>query len=464
MSIAMFLAAVNGDPPHFAWAAPFVLLLAAIAVLPLMRSTHHWWERNVNKLLVAGLLGVVTLAYYALREGQVRWGPSLGVLEHALVQEYFPFITLLFSLFVVAGGIVVRGAPFGTPTVNTFLMAVGGVAASVVGTTGASILLIRPLLRANQQRRNVVHTVVFFIFIVSNIGGSLLPIGDPPLFLGYLRGVPFFWTLALLPAWAFMLGSLLVIYWVWDAWLFRKQTRLEPLVARAAPEPLQIVGKINLLWLTGIVISVATLSADAPIPGTDVRAVLRVGGFEFRYVRELVLLAFAALSLLTTPRGLRAENDFSYSPILEVAALFVGIFLTMQPPLEILRAAGPQLAELGFREPWQYFWATGSLSAGLDNAPTYVVFLEAASKVPAQPGIPLISITGGAVREDLLLAVSCGAVFMGAMTYIGNGPNFMVKAVAEQAGVRMPSFFGYVAFSVCFLLPLLAVMNWLFFM
>ncbi|MBL8879856.1 MAG: sodium:proton antiporter [Phycisphaerales bacterium] len=447
--------------PHWLWTLPFVAILLAIAVLPLIRATHHWWENNRNKLLVSVVLAAVTLGYYYNRatgyHESAPGAPSVGsVLEHSLLGEYVPFLTLLFSLYVIAGGIAVTGDLRATPLVNSAILGVGALIASFVGTTGASMVLIRPLLMTNRERKRVAHTVVFFIFLVSNVGGSLLPIGDPPLFLGYLRGVPFLWTLRLWKEWALCCAALLVIYYFLDRWMFRHETPSDRIHDRLDITPLRITGLVNILWLTLAVLAVALLDTSKVIPGTTWKP--------FPFLREGVLLALAGVSLLTTPRAAREANQFNYAAIGEVAALFLGIFITMQVPIEILHSLGPTLAERGFTHPYQYFWATGILSSFLDNAPTYVVFFEAANQLTHEPGPGIIKlITGEFIREDLLVAISCGAVFMGANTYIGNGPNFMVKAIAEQSGVKMPSFFGYMGYSAAILLPLFFVVTLVFF-
>ncbi len=445
-----------------AWATlPFVALLLAIAILPLLRRTHHWWEHNSNKLLVAGLLGLLTLGYYWLRgHGVHGTEPGLetvkGVLKHALVDEYFPFLTLLFSLYVIAGGVIVRGDIRATPTTNTAILGIGALLASLIGTTGASMVLIRLLLKTNSERRRVVHTVIFFIFLVSNVGGTLLPIGDPPLFLGYLRGIPFFWTLALWREWMVMVVALLAVYWVWDTWAYRHETPRALDLDRAQIQPIRVGGLINMVWLLGVVVAVATLDPSKPLPGTDIHAP--------KYLREIVQFALAGISLATTPRGVRGDNQFNYTAIGEVACLFVGIFVTMQVPIEILNAMGPWFAQNNFTQPWQFFWATGVLSSFLDNAPTYVVFFETANSLTHEggPGI-LRLLSDHYIREDQLVAISCGAVFMGANSYIGNGPNFMVKTIAEQSGVRMPSFFGYMLYAGAVLVPLYVLLTFLFF-
>lgn len=453
----MFLAAGNGVTPSAVWVWPFAALLLAIAVLPLIPKLEHWWHKNSNKLLVAAALGLFTLGYYGLRgygvghDDQVS-APGLStvvaVLQHAVVDEYLPFIVLLFSLYVIAGGIVVRGDIRATPLNNTSILGIGSVLASLIGTTGASMVLIRLLLKTNSERKRVVHTVVFFIFIVSNIGGTLLPTGDPPLFLGYLRGVPFFWTLVLWKEWALLTVALLIIYFVWDSWAYRHETIAAVRSDDTQVQPVQIVGGLNFLWLILVVAAVAGMVPGKAFPGTSF--VVQ------QHMREAALIGLTLISLAFTAKSIRKENEFNYGAILEVACLFIGIFITMQVPLEILHQRG---GALGITKPAHFFWATGLLSSFLDNAPTYVVFLELAKTLTPAAGPGVIDLIGGGhVREDLLIAVSLGAVFMGANTYIGNGPNFMVKAIAERAGVKMPGFFGYMVYSACILIPLFLLM------
>lgn len=466
--------------PSLSWVAPFAALLLCIAILPLVHAAHHWWEQNRNKLIVGLILGGVVLGHYATRGfGTTAHDPflvdvlgRLGVAfeEHAghhvsapggaaaavavgnAALEYVPFIVLLFSLYTICGGIVLRGDIPAHPITNTAFLAVGGLLASFVGTTGASMLLIRPLLQTNIERTRKAHTIIFFIFIVSNIGGCLLPIGDPPLFLGYLRGVPFLWTSCLWKEWAFMLAILLVLYFIWDVYEYRREPARAVSRDEAEIVPLELAGKINLLWLVGVVLAVGLLDPSKAVPGTNFRPP--------HFLREGLQLTFVALSWLTTPRGLREAARFNFTAIGEVACLFIGIFLTMQVPIEILNARG---AELGLTRPWQFFWATGALSSFLDNAPTYVVFFETANAMTHAAGAGIFQLLdGNFIRQDLLVAISLGAVFMGANTYIGNGPNFMVKSIAEQSGVRMPSFFGYMLYSGCILLPLFALVSWLF--
>jgi len=487
----------SAGPPSLFWVWPFLAILLSIAIFPLLHRTHEWWERNRNKLLVSLILAAATLCYYACRGygvevheeggkpaqvahagGEFSSAPAaheqqagdahaqkhysrpgsqtvLAVLEHAVLKEYVPFMVLLFSLFVIAGGIVVRGDIRATPLANTTIIGIGGLLASFIGTTGASMLLIRLLLKTNAERKHVVHTVIFFIFIVSNIGGTLLPIGDPPLFLGYLRGVEFFWTLTLWKQWAFMLVILLAVYYAWDRWAFKREKPADVLFDRVHIQPIRVAGLINFLWLLGVVVAVATLDPAKPFPGTDWHAK--------EYMREGVQLAMVVLSLLTTRKVLRVENKFNYIAIGEVACLFIGIFITMQVPIEILHAAGPKMAAAGFTHPWQFFWATGVLSSFLDNAPTYVVFFETAGSLPVPETGALTLLGGGQLSVALLTAISCGAVFMGANSYIGNGPNFMVKTIAEQSGVKMPSFFGYMFFSLLVLGPLFVILTLVFF-
>jgi Na+/H+ antiporter NhaD/arsenite permease-like protein len=308
------------------------------------------------------------------------------------------------------------------------------------------MLLIRPLLNTNRERKHKVHTVVMFIFLVSNIGGTLLPIGDPPLFLGYLEGVPFLWTFGLWIPWAFACTLLLAIYFVWDTVIYAKESDAVKTFDRTNVQPLHLKGSINILWLFGVVLCVALIIPGNVVPLTKFEA--------FNFLRELAMLGLVALSLITTRRSVRESNQFEYGAILEVAALFLGIFIAMQVPIEVLKSQGEGIAK-ALSEPWMYFWITGGLSSVLDNAPTYLVFFklaEAGTPTGAPGALELLG--GGWIMENPLIAISLGAVFMGAMTYIGNGPNFMVKAIAEQTGVRMPSFFGYVfRYSIPVLVP-----------
>lgn len=428
---------------------PFITLLAVIAILPLHRATQRWWERNRNRLMVSLAFAALALAYCTAVGG---FPSARSVLEHAIIDEYIPFIILLFSLYVISGGISLEGNLPAHPATNTAFLAIGAISASFIGTTGASMVLIRPLLQTNSERKHVVHTVIFFIFLVSNIGGCLLPIGDPPLFLGYLRGVPFQWTLVLWKPWAFCCAALLVVYFIWDSIAYKREAARDTRRDEALIKPLRLRGWINFIWLAGVVLAVALLDHHKPVPGTDWQP--------SRFLRELVMLGLAGLSLLTTPRGVRQSNQFNYSPIIEVAVLFLGIFITVQVPLAVLNAHG---AQLGLDRPWEFFWITGGLSSFLDNAPTYLVFFETANALSSESGPGVLTlITGEFIREDLLAAISLGAVFMGANTYIGNGPNFMVKSIAEQSGLRMPGFFGYMLYSGLILLPLFVLVTFVF--
>ncbi len=433
--------------------APFAGVLLCIAILPLLSSTEHWWESNKHRLVVSLGFAACTLLYYLASFGATK---VVSILEHAIVAEYIPFIVLLFSLYVISGGISLKGDLAAHPGTNTTFLAVGALIASFVGTTGASMLLIRPLLQTNSERKHVAHTVIFFIFLVSNVGGCLLPIGDPPLFLGYLKGVSFLWTLTLWKPWAFMCVALLAVYFIWDTIVYRKEAVRDIKRDETQVTKLQMSGKINFLWLLGIVLCVAVIKPGEPLPLIGVKA--------FPFLRELMMMALVGLSLRTTSKQIRTDNKFNYHAILEVAALFVGIFICMQAPIDILRASGSTLEPI-LNSPARFFWATGGLSSFLDNAPTYVVFFESALSMTnhgAEVTVPLAN--GGAIGVISLEAISLGAVFMGAMTYIGNGPNFMVKSIAEQAGVKMPSFFGYMIYSCCILLPLLTVLSFIFLM
>lgn len=455
--------AIHPHPAYYSVAC-FVLLLGAIAVLPLVHATAHWWEHNRNKFLVASVLGLLTLLYYATLYGQpieshflgggvvepaagFSWPTAWTVLQNAILVEYIPFIVLLFSLYTICGGIRIEGDLRAHPRTNTTFLGVGTLLASFIGTTGAAMLLIRPLLETNSERKHVKHTVVFFIFTVCNCGGLLLPIGDPPLFLGYLKGVDFLWTLSMWREWIFVNGALLAVYFLVDTfWFYPQEQKLDVLRDETRVRKLQVRG----LWpnaplLLGVVLAVALLDPSKPLPGTDWHAWL--------YLRETVQLGLVALSLGLGSAEVRQQNRFTYGAIIEVAALFVGIFICMQPALQLLHVHG---ASLGIDTPHKFFWATGSLSSVLDNAPTYLVFFETAQSLHSDGA------TMAGVAVELLAAISLGAVMMGAMTYIGNGPNFMVKTIAEVSGVKMPSFFGYMGYSFAFLLPLFFAMTWLF--
>ncbi len=407
--------------PALPWALPFAGMLLAIAILPL--AAPRFWESNLRKLLVSAVLAAPVLVLY-LRAQPTSLVDTAG--------EYASFIVLLGGLFVISGGIHLEGDVPATPRTNATFLGLGAILASFVGTTGASMLLIRPLLQTNQERKHVAHTVVFFIFLVSNIGGCLTPLGDPPLFLGYLEGVPFAWTLRLLPHWLFTTACVLAVYVLWDRRAYAAESRVDLQRDLGTVRPVRVAGKANGFLLLGVLLAVALLRAPW---------------------REVAIIIFSAVSYAGTDAGVRKSNRFTFQPILEVAALFAGIFVTMLPALDILRARG---AELGVREPWQFFWATGALSSFLDNAPTYLTFLALAQ------GLKLPSDVAG-VPNSILAAVSVGAVFMGANTYIGNGPNFMVRSIAEERGVRMPSFGGYMLYSGAVLIPVFLLVTLVFF-
>lgn len=417
-----------------AWTVlPFVLMLAAIAVVPLVPALAHVWERPRNQLIYALALGL-PVAIGVLIAGQQE------LVVHALV-EYAQFIILLLVLFVVSGGIFLRGDIAATPRVNTIFLAVGGLLASFIGTTGAAMLLIRPLLNTNSERRHVAHTVVFAIFVVANCGGLLTPLGDPPLFLGMLRGVPFAWTFSLWPAWLFVNVLLLITYYAMDRRLVARETPEDVEIDRTNIIPLKLVGWTSVLCFVGVVLTVAFVpSVDATILSHG-----HAHGLQLVPWRELLMLAIAAISFVLGDRTVRFEdNRFEFGPIKEVAALFIGIFLTMIPALAVLRSIAPSLPLTKIT----LFIFTGGLSSVLDNAPTYATFFEMASQMPGAPRI-------ADVPEPLLVSISLGAVLCGALTYIGNGPNFMVKSVAESQGVSMPSFGGYVRWAFFNLAPVL---------
>jgi len=407
--------------PGPGWIAPFGAMLLAIAILPL--AAPVFWQSNLRKLAVGAALGLPVLILYA------RHDPA--ALGHTAA-DYLSFMALLASLFVISGGVLVTGDIPARPAVNTAFLAVGALLASLVGTTGASVLLIRPLLATNEERRHVAHTVVFFIFVVSNIGGCLTPLGDPPLFLGYLLGVPFAWTLRLAPHWLLANGLVLGVYYLWDRRAYAREDAAAIAVDETAVRPIRVTGRRNVMFLLAVVASVAWLHAP---------------------YRELAMVALSALSLAVTPRAVREANRFTFHAIYEVAALFAGIFLTMIPALDVLHARG---RDLGLVEPWQFFWSTGLLSSFLDNAPTYLTFLAIAQSL----GLPR-EVAG--VSHQVLAAISVGAVFMGANTYIGNGPNFMVRSMAQERGIRMPSFGGYMLYSGAVLIPVFLIITLVFF-
>lgn len=428
--------------------APFAGLLLSIAIMPL--TIGEWFEHNRSKAIVAGLFGLPVLAYLWLGFG------SLGAEEIvSTAREYVSFIALLAALYTISGGIYITGNLLGTPSTNVSFLLAGAVLANIVGTTGAAMVLIRPILRANSERTHSQHVVIFSIFIICNLGGLLTPLGDPPLFLGFLRGIDFFWTLRLLPQWLVGVGLTTAIFLALDVYLYRREPAKALRYDAEDYVPMRVAGKINLLFLAGVVLAV--LFSDR------LTAAGEVIGFPF--LREAVMVAMLLLSLRFGPSGTRASNFFSWSPIIEVAVIFAGIFATMVPALAILRAHG---GSLGLTQPWHFFWATGALSSFLDNAPTYLTFTSTAQGylgVGDMAGLMSTQVHGaiGSAPAAFLAAISTGAVFMGANSYIGNAPNFMVKAVAEHQGVRMPSFGGYMVYSASVLLPIFVVITVLFF-
>jgi len=447
-------APIDGSLLGAVWVLPFACMLLSIAVIPLALPTL--WHHHFGKISLFWALAF--LVPYAQRFGP---GAALAELSHTIIQEYVPFIILLFALFTISGGVRLTGRLSGSPLVNTLLLCLGTFLASLMGTTGASMLLIRPLLRANEHRRYKVHSVVFFIFLVANIGGSLTPLGDPPLFLGFLKGVSFFWTTThLLFEMLFASGILLALYFLLDTQLYRKEGRPQPNAEQAgAEEALGLEGRVNLLLLLGVV--GAVLMSGVWASGKDI-TLLHVHVTLENLSRDLLLLGLSGLSLVLTSRETRALNSFSWEPMAEVAKLFFGIFVSMIPAIAILKAGqNGALRDVialvtrdGVPVNHMYFWLTGGLSSFLDNAPTYLVFFNTAGGDAAQ----LM-----AEAPKTLAAISCGAVFMGANSYIGNAPNFMVRSIAESQGVKMPSFIGYLAWSVGILIPLFLLTTFLFF-
>ncbi len=445
---------LDGSQLSVLWGVPFAGVLLSIALMPLLAPS--FWHHHFGK--VAAAWGLAFLVPFALTFGFPAAGAAV---VHAALAEYIPFIILLTALFTVAGGIFVRGNLHGSPGLNTGLLATGAVLASFMGTTGASMLLIRPLIRANDNRKHQVHVVVFFIFIVSNAGGALTPLGDPPLFLGFLKGVDFFWTVTHL--WGqtlFMVGTLLALFYAIDWFYYHKREEVRPVDPTPDTTRLGFEGAVNFALLGGVV-GLVLLSGL-----WKSSVVFNVAGTEVGLpgiVRDVGLIVITLVSLRITPKSAHEGNQFGWGPMLEVAKLFAAIFLTIIPVIAMLRAGvdGPFGAIVravtradGTPDPAMYFWATGALSSFLDNAPTYLVFFNTAG------GDPAVLMT---TLATTLVAVSAGAVFMGANTYIGNAPNLMVKAIAEDRGVKMPSFFGYMLWSCGILLPLFGLMTWIWF-
>lgn len=446
--------AIDGSRLSAWWGAPFAGLLLCIALVPLVAPLT--WHHHFGKITVAWSLAF--LLPFAVMFGV---GPAALSLAHVVIAEYIPFILLLTALFVVAGGIYIRGSLHGSPGLNVVLLLIGAALGSVMGTTGASMLMIRPLIRANDNRKHTAHIVVFFIFIVSNAGGSLTPLGDPPLFLGFLMGVDFFWTVRhILPATTFLIGSLLALFYALDFWYYHRREEILPVDPTPDTHRIGFDGAANFLllgviaglvllsglWKSSVVFHV--LGAEVGLPGL---------------VRDAGLIVVTFISLKITPSQVHEDNQFSWGPMQEVAKLFAGIFLTIIPVIAMLRAGvnGPFGAIVsavtrpdGWPDPAAYFWASGLLSSFLDNAPTYLVFFNTAG------GDPKLLMT---TLAPTLVAISAGSVFMGANSYIGNAPNLMVKAIAVHRGIKMPGFFGYMAWSVAVLIPLFVVMTLIWF-
>jgi len=428
--------------------APFVLMLLAIAIGPLI--AEKWWEHNKNKLLVSLLLGIPVTIFMLVN------GFSENLLD-TIIYDYIPFMVLLASLFIITGGIHISGDIKATPFNNTLFLTIGYALASIMGTTGAAMLLIRPVIMTNSERRYTTHTILFFIAAVANCGGLLTPLGDPPLFMLYLRGVEFSWFMNLFPEWLFTGVLLLTIYYFVDRYFYKKEDWVNLAEDSIQVKPIRVTGNINFLFLIGVVLAVAFINkGNIPSMGEE------HASFLLKYLREIVLIIFASMSLYFTKTEIRKSNSFSWAPIIEVAYLFLGIFITMAPALIWL---AKNAASFGVTAPWQFLYASGTLSSFLDNTPTAVAFYDLAYGLVVS-GLPA-SLSGStmiaAIPEVLLKAICVGAVFFGSMTYIGNGPNFMVKSIAEESGIKMPSFFAYMfKFSLIVLLPIYILVQLIF--
>ena len=443
---------LDGSQLSIIWVIPFACMLLSIALGPLF--VPHFWEHNFGKVSVFWAAAFLIPCWIVFGFNMMK-----TQFIHAVISEYMPFIILLFALFTVAGGVHVRGHLAGTPIVNTCLLAIGTLLASLMGTTGAAMMLIRPIIRANRHRTHRVHSIIFFIFLVANIGGSLTPLGDPPLFLGFLKGVSFFWTTVhlFLPA-VISSAILLAIFFVLDSYLYHKED-VHLMSEEDTETKFGIDGKINIFLLVCVVIAV--LASGISNTGIDFHHY----GIPYtldNLARDIILLIIALASWKLTPQRCRHLNDFTWDPIIEVAKLFIGIFISMIPAIAILRAGengvlAPVISLVSHNgEPVNamYFWCTGFLSSFLDNAPTYLVFFNTAGGDP-------VHLMGE--WSHTLTAISAGAVFMGAVTYIGNAPNFMIKSIASSSGIKMPSFFGYMIWSVGILYPIFLLLTWLFF-
>lgn len=429
--------------PEVWYVLPFIGLLLAIAIIPLWKE--HFWESNLNKGIVSALFALPVAAYYLFAAPQ-------EVVYH--LEEYFGFIVLLWSLYTISGGIVLKGNILATPKANTIFLAIGAVIANLFGTTGAAMLLIRPVLKTNMERRHKKHIPIFFIFIVCNIAGCLTPLADPPLYMGYLNHIPFHWTFYLFPEWLFMNVLLLVIFYFWDRRAYAKESQSIKVLDISRYEPVSISGKINFLFIAGVLLTIIFGKEIAFLITSNPEA-------EPTPYREVIMIAMSLLSMLFTKKEYRNANNFNFGAIIEVAVLFAGIFITMIPALILLEHKG---GEFGVNEPWQFFWMTGGLSSFLDNTPTYLTYVSLAKGVF---GLDAIKDLAFHEHADIILrAISLGAVFMGANTYIGNGPNFMVKAISDQKSpfqVKTPSFFGFMLYSAGILLPLFIAVTFIFF-
>jgi len=464
---------------------PFVGILLSIALFPLLAP--HFWHHHFGKISAFWALLFAIPFLFAYR------GDAFYEILHIYLADYIPFIILLWALYTAAGGIFVRGAPVGTPLANLGVLLIGTLLASWIGTTGAAMVLIRPILRMNKYRKSKVHIVIFFIFLVANIGGSLTPLGDPPLFLGFLHSVPFFWTLNLFPEMAFLAGILLVVFFLFDTFYFRKEgwhrkPYLKPyhyivpegkteetlkadfdnetakeMSAGSTSSSVSIQGLHNLIFLLGIMGGVlfSGLVHIGEVTIFGIHVTIQ------SIIRDVFLVLMGILSLKTTAISIREGNDFTWFPIVEVAKLFAGIFMTIVPALAMLKAgAAGQLSFIieAVREPWHYFWVTGSLSSFLDNAPTYLTFLSTSLGQFFAGELESVAVARLIAEQEIyLVAISAGAVFFGAMTYIGNAPNFMVKSISEEQNVKMPSFFGYMIYSVLILVPIFVLISLIFF-
>ncbi|MDW5290162.1 sodium:proton antiporter [Formosa sp. PL04] len=421
---------------------PFFIILLAIAIGPLV--AEEWWENNRNKLLFSAVLSIPTIYYLVSMELTEH-------LKHQILGDYLPFIVLLTSLFVITGGIHLSGDIKAKPWVNTLFLGIGYLLASFMGTTGAAMLLIRPVISINHQRKYNIHTILFFIAAVANCGGLLTPLGDPPLLMLYLRGASFMWFFNLVPEWAFTGALLLIIYFIMDTRYYKKEPKSNLEADAREIEPIRITGAINFIYLLGVILSVAFINHDV-IP----EMAKEDAPFWLKHLREIVLVILTAIAYFTTPQKTRDRNKFSWGPIVEVAVIFIGIFITMTPTLIFLKQHAPGM---GLTEAWQFYYATGFLSAFLDNTPTAVAFHSVASNIVIAENVPIVA----NVAEHILKAIATSAVFFGALTYIGNGPNFMVKSIAEDHGIKMPSFFGYMfKFSLIILLPIYIITQLLF--